>query len=227
MDRIAVLRDGSEVIIRRVTPADTPVLAEGFERLSRESRRLRFLTAKPSLTPRELRYLTEVDGHNHEALGALDPLTGRGLGVARFVRLAPDADVAEVAVTVTDDWQRRGLGTLLLEALTDRARAEGIRSYTALVADENTVVVDLLRRMGAHVREGDAGSDAVEYELEIAKAGLGDSLRSALRAVAGGVMSPPARIAEALAALIPDLLPLRNGQDGPAEPGGGGGGPPP
>ena len=126
--------------------------------------------------------------------------------------------LAEVAVTVADDWQRRGLGTLLLEALTDRARAEGITRYTALVADENTVVVDLLRRLGAHVREGDAGSNAVEYELEIAKAGLGDSLRSALRAVAGGVMSPPARIVEALAALIPDLPPLRNGEAGTAKP---------
>lgn len=218
MDRTAVLRDGSKVVIRRVTPADAPVLAEGFERLSRESRRLRFLTAKTNLSQRDLRYLTEVDGHNHEALGAVDPVTGRGLGVARFVRLAPDADVAEVAVTVTDEWQGRGLGTLLLEALTDRARAEGVTRYTALVADENTVVVDLLRRLGAHVREGDAGSNAVEYELEIAKAGLGDSLRSALRAVAGGVMTPPARIVEALAALVPDLLPLRAGEPSPRKP---------
>jgi len=218
MDRTAVLRDGSKVVIRRVTPADAPVLAEGFERLSRESRRLRFLTAKPNLSQRDLRYLTEVDGHNHEALGAVDPVTGRGLGVARFVRLAPDADVAEVAVTVTDEWQGRGLGTLLLEALTDRARAEGVTRYTALVADENTVVVDLLRRLGAHVREGDAGSNAVEYELEIAKAGLGDGLRSALRAVAGGVMTPPARIVEALAALVPDLLPLRAAGPGPRKP---------
>ena len=218
MDRTAVLRDGSKVVIRRVTPADAPVLAEGFERLSRESRRLRFLTAKPNLSQRDLRYLTEVDGHNHEALGAVDPVTGRGLGVARFVRLAPDADVAEVAVTVTDEWQGRGLGTLLLEALTDRARAEGVTRYTALVADENTVVVDLLRRLGAHVREGDAGSNAVEYELEIAKTGLGDSLRSALRAVAGGVMTPPARIVEALAALVPDHLPLRAGEPGPRKP---------
>jgi GNAT superfamily N-acetyltransferase len=219
MDQTAVLRDGSEVVIRRVTPADAPVLAEGFERLSRESRRLRFLTAKPNLTKRDLKYLTEVDGHNHEALGALDPVTGRGLGVARFVRLAPDADVAEVAVTVTDAWQGRGLGTLLLEALTDRARAEGITRYTALVADENRVVVDLLSRLGAQLRKGDAGSNAVEYELEIAKTGLGEGLRSALRAVAGGVMTPPARIVEALAALVPDRLPLRHGEPRPAKPG--------
>lgn len=214
-----MLRDGSKVVIRRLAPNDAPVLAEGFERLSRESRRLRFLTAKPHLSQRDLKYLTAVDGHNHEALGAVDPATGRGLGVARFVRLEPDSEVAEVAVTVTDDWQRRGLGTLLLEALTDRARAEGVARYTALVADDNTIVVDLLRRMGAHVRESDTRSQAVEYELEIAKSGLGESLRSALRAVAGGVMTPPARIVDALAALVPDLLPLRHGHnESPARP---------
>jgi GNAT superfamily N-acetyltransferase len=225
MDQTAVLLDGSEVVIRRVTPADAPVLAEGFERLSRESRRLRFLTAKPNLSKRDLKYLTEVDGHNHEALGALDPATGRGLGVARFVRLAPDGDVAEVAVTVTDAWQHRGLGTLLLEALTDRARAEGVVRYTALVADDNTVVLDLLHRLGAHVRDGDAApqadddaaSRAIEYELDIAKTGLGDGLRSALRAVAGGLMTPPARIVDALAALVPDLLPVRHGEPGAAK----------
>jgi RimJ/RimL family protein N-acetyltransferase len=225
-DQIALLRDGSEVVIRRVTPTDAPVLAEGFERLSRESRRLRFLTAKPHLSKGDLKYLTEVDGHNHEALGALDPATGRGLGVARFVRLAPDADVAEVAVTVTDAWQQRGLGTLLLEALTDRARTEGVLRYTALVAGDNTVVIDLLHRMGAHVRDGDAAShddgdaasQAVEYELDIAKTGLGDSLRAALRAVAGGVMTPPARIVDALAALVPDLLPLGHREPGAPKP---------
>jgi RimJ/RimL family protein N-acetyltransferase len=211
---MAALRDGSEVVIRRVTSADAPLLAESFERLSRESRELRFLTAKSHLSARELRYLTEVDGHFHEALGALDPATGQGVGVARFARLAPDADVAEVAVTVADAWQQRGLGTLLLEQLTDRARAEGITRYTALVSAENTVVVDLLRRIGAHVREIDPVSEAIEYEIELAASGLGHSLRSALRAVAGGHMLPPKRIVDALSALLSNRLPVVEGEPG-------------
>src|SRR5664280_2495199 len=138
---MAVLRDGSEVIIRQLTPADAPSLAAAFERLSDESRDLRFLGAKTSLSTHDLEYLTDVDGHAHEALGALDARTGRGVGVARFVRLAPDGLVAEVAVTVIDEWQGRGLGTLLLEELTDRARAQGIERYTALVSGENDAVV--------------------------------------------------------------------------------------
>ena len=66
------LRDGSTVLIRPVSPADAGLLADGFTRLSPESRRLRFLTAKDELRPAELRYLTDVDHYDHEAIGALD-----------------------------------------------------------------------------------------------------------------------------------------------------------
>jgi hypothetical protein len=91
------LRDGSEVVVRELTPHDAPVLAEAFERLSAESRDLRFLGGKARLSTADLQYLTTVDGHAHEALGAVDARTGRGVGVARFVRLVPDAPAAEVA----------------------------------------------------------------------------------------------------------------------------------
>src|SRR5438132_13388115 len=130
------LRDGSRVRIARITPQDAPLIAEGFQRLSAESRRLRFLTAKPTLSSSELKYLTEVDGHRHETLGAIDPATGQGVAVARFVRDEEDPSRAEVAVTVADDWQRRGLGTILLDRLADRARQEGIQRFTALMAGD-------------------------------------------------------------------------------------------
>jgi GNAT superfamily N-acetyltransferase len=199
---MAVLRDGSEVTIRELTRSDAPVLAEAFERLSPKSRDLRFLGAKPELSSRDIEYLTDVDGHFHEALGALDAATGRGVGVARFVRLGPGADVAEVAVTVIDAWQRRGLGTLLLEELTDRARAEGIDRYTALVSGENMAIVAMLERIGARVLEADAAAGTVEYEVEISDSGLGHSLRSALREAASGRMTLPRRAAEAMWSLL-------------------------
>lgn len=205
MRRMPSLRDGSEVIIRQITPADAPTLAAAFERLSDESRALRFLGANTSLSPHDLRYLTEIDGHAHEALGAIDPLTGQGVGVARFVRLAPDGRVAEVAVTVVDAWQGRGLGTLLLEQLSDRARAEGIERYTALVEGENRAVVTLLQHIGAEVRHEDVGSGAVEHQVEIAPTGLGNSLRAALREAASGRAPVPRSIAEALRALAHQL----------------------
>jgi len=82
--RPVVLRDGSTVLIRPVRPVDAPLLADGFARLSARSRQLRFLTPKKDLSPTELRYLTDVDHHDHEALGALNHPGGRGVGVAGF-----------------------------------------------------------------------------------------------------------------------------------------------
>ena len=99
----ATLRDGSRVVIRRLRAADAPEVSHAFARLSEESRRLRFLTAKPSLSESELRYLTDVDGSRHEAICAIDPATGHGVGIGRFVRDDPGSRRAEVAVTVVDD----------------------------------------------------------------------------------------------------------------------------
>jgi hypothetical protein len=122
--------------------------------------------------------------------------------VARFVRLDADAPVAEVAVTVVDGWQRRGLGTLLLERLSERARAEGIERYTALVSGENRAIVGLLDAIGARVLSANASAGTVEYEVELAPVGLGPSLREALRAAASGQMTLTRRAAEALGSLL-------------------------
>jgi len=109
-DRPVVLRDGSAVLIRPVRRADAALLADGFARLSTRSRRLRFLSPKKELSSAELGYFTDVDHHDHEALGALDHADGRGVGIARYIRDAVDPQAAEIAVTVIDDWQGRGLG---------------------------------------------------------------------------------------------------------------------
>lgn len=164
----AVLRDGSRVLIRPVQSADAPLLADGFARLSATSRWMRFLTPKKELSPAELRFLTDLDHHDHEALGALDHRDGRGVGVARYVRQADDPWGADVAVTIVDEWQGRGLGTELLARLSDRAREENIRRFTALVAAENVAVGGLLRNACARLvgRE----SDTLEYEISLVPA---------------------------------------------------------
>jgi RimJ/RimL family protein N-acetyltransferase len=161
-----VLRDGSVVLIRPVQGADAPLLADGFDRLSASSRRMRFLTAKPELSPAELRYLTEVDHHDHEALGAVDHADGRGVGVARYIRSAEDTRTAELAVTVVDEWQGRGLGTELVARLSERAHEEGICRFTALAAADNAAVARLARSLGGNLvlRE----SATVTYEIPLA-----------------------------------------------------------
>jgi RimJ/RimL family protein N-acetyltransferase len=162
-----VLRDGSAVLIRQVRSTDAPLLADGFARLSAASRQMRFLGVKKELSAAELRYFTDVDHHDHEALGALDQAGGHGVGIARYIRDAGDPQAAEIAVTIVDDWQGRGLGAELLAQLSERARQEGIRRLTALADAENVAVAALLRSAGARLVR--RGRGTVEYEITLAR----------------------------------------------------------
>src|SRR5437763_11761066 len=174
------LRDGSAVLIRQVRSTDAALLPDGFGRLSAASRQMRFLGVKKELSAAELRYFTDVDHHDHEALAAVDRVGGHGVGVARYVRDADDPQAAEVAVTIVDDWQGRGLGTELLAALSDRARQEGIGRLTALADAGNVAVAALLRNAGARLVR--RGRGTVEYEITLA---LGPERECALSRAAG------------------------------------------
>lgn len=176
------LIDGSTVRIRPISPSDADLLRAGFEKLSPESRHRRFLAAMTRLTDSMVAYLTDVDHHDHEALLAIDPRSGEATGVARYVREAGTSD-AEVAVTVADDWQGRGLATALLELLTDRARAEGVCRFKALVLAYNHPMRDVLAGLGQARLTGTSG-ETVELLLELPEDGLGGELHEALRVAA-------------------------------------------
>jgi RimJ/RimL family protein N-acetyltransferase len=163
--QVWLLRDGAQVLIRAISADDAHGLTDGFGRLSQQSRRMRFLSAKPRLSADEVRYLTDVDHHRHEALGAVSLADGRGVGVARFIRLPDEPAAAELALTVVDAWQRRGLGRVLLTALADRAREEGIGRFTALVSVDNTAMIGLLWKMGA--RLGRESHGTMDFEIPL------------------------------------------------------------
>jgi GNAT superfamily N-acetyltransferase len=184
------LRDGSRVRIRQLRRSDGPVLLRGFRRLSPESRYRRFLTPTPELSEGTVRYLVEIDHRNHEALMALDEQRNEGVGVARYVRDPGRPDAAEVAVTVVDDWQGRGLGTLLLEGITMRAREEGVDTFTALMLVESKQMMDLLRRLGA-VRVVDRAAGTVEVEIHLPAIGVTPELRKLIRLAAASDIAIP------------------------------------
>jgi GNAT superfamily N-acetyltransferase len=141
------LRDGSEALLRLVRPEDKPLLLDGFERMSPESRYYRFFTSKERLSEADLHYLTEIDGENHFAVGAVriqPDGTQLGLGVARFVRLKDEPKTAEPAITVADDAQGKGLGTLLLHRLVDAAAERGIRHFRSVLLADNASMKRLL-----------------------------------------------------------------------------------
>jgi GNAT superfamily N-acetyltransferase len=160
----AVLRDGSRVTIRPVRPSDKELLRRGFERLSPESRFRRFLSPKSTLSDAELAYLTELDGVDHFALGAIDE-AGAGLGIARFVRTQADPTVAEVAVAVVDDWHGRGLGTLLLVRLAAAARERGIERFAGQALASNLTIQDMIAQIHGVVRPTDGPEVALNVDL--------------------------------------------------------------
>ena len=167
--REVLLRDGARVLVRQMRPEDEHLLADGFSRLSADSRRLRFLAAKPALSPSEVRYFASVDGTNHDAVGAIDGATGCGVGIARFVRLAPGSSTADVAVTVVDEWQRRGLGSILMDELIVRALRAGVETFVAEVAAENTGAHDFLLK-AAPSRRKRLQAAVVDMELDLTRA---------------------------------------------------------
>jgi GNAT superfamily N-acetyltransferase len=183
--RTAALRDGARVTLRQIAPEDKPLIGASFERLGEESRYRRFLSSKKELSAAELDYFVDVDHSDHEAIIAIDQLSGEAVGVARYVRSNDDAEVAELAVTVIDDWQGRGLGRVLLTRLTDRARREGVRRFSAVVLGQNREALRLFNSFGDVRREYDAGM--VELVIELPpKRGIGARLARALREAAAG-----------------------------------------
>lgn len=146
----ARLNDGTRVAIRPIRPNDKRELSAALRRLSDESVQRRFLAPKARFSQSELRYLTEVDGHDHVALVA-ERVDGPGgelvVGAARFIRLAEDPETAEMAIVVADALQGRGLGSLLADALAEAALAHGVRRFSATVLSENYAVQRLLSRI--------------------------------------------------------------------------------
>ncbi len=177
------LRDTTRLLVRPIAPDDSAELAKAFGAWSPESRYRRFFAGISELTPSSLRYLTDVDHHDHEALVALDEGTGRGVGVVRFIRDREDPSRAEMAVAVADDWQGRGVATALLAQLVTRAQDERISCFTASVLAANSPMLDVLAEIGEpHVVRRDAG--VVELEVPLPAEGLGRQLPALLRTAA-------------------------------------------
>lgn len=154
VERFAIelpVRDGRPVLCRPIRPDDGDRLRDGFARLSARSRYLRFMTSMPHLPDEQVEYLTNVDYHDHMAWVAVDPTDSAhpGLGVARYIRVPGEPTVAEAAVTVVDEHQGRGIGTVLVGLLALSARQNGIDTFRAYVLGENHPMLEILRDLGA------------------------------------------------------------------------------
>ena len=163
------LPDGTEVVFRPILPQDKRYLVSILRRMSAESRRLRFHHAKARLTRRELRYLTEIDYEDHFAWCAfmVDDTGTSAIGVARYIRVAPMSDHAEVAIEIVDQYQSRGLGTILIDLLAQTAVEHGVTSFVAYVEPVNASVIRWAQKAGGSF-VGETGVLRLELSLPAA-----------------------------------------------------------
>jgi GNAT superfamily N-acetyltransferase len=149
VSRLAALRDGTIVLLREQTPRDRGQLADLFAGLSSRSRYLRFGTGTPPALPRRyLDVLADVDGDRHVAILAIHDT--RAVGAARYIRTG--AAEAEIAVTVTDAFQRRGMGRVLVESLTVLGVARGVEHFSFEILPANRAARALADRLNARER---------------------------------------------------------------------------
>jgi len=177
------------VLVRPIEPEDRAALAAGFERLSEQSRYRRFFSPMRRLSPGQLDYLTLVDHHDHEAIVAFDDESGDIIGVARYVRTGDD--IAEPAITVADDWQGRGIGSSLLDALVRRAHEEGIHRFEATVLADNPAAIAVLSQLGDTTTS--RGGPEVELLIDLGTPetpASGTGIARLLRAAAAGTVDP-------------------------------------
>jgi acyl-CoA synthetase (NDP forming)/GNAT superfamily N-acetyltransferase len=146
--RYALLTDGSTVLIRPATPADTDAVRDMTAAMSPDNQYLRFFSLSPRNADGEASRVARESGPDHAALLAW--LGDRLVGVASY-ETAPKADVAEVAFAVPDDMHGRGIATLLLEHLVSIARERGVRAFMAEALVENRPMLGVFADAGLPV----------------------------------------------------------------------------
>jgi ribosomal protein S18 acetylase RimI-like enzyme len=166
--RILELTDGTKVHVRPIVPEDEPLLIEAVAAMSERTVYFRFFSPLKRLPDALAHRLAVVDYNDRFAIVATTHKPGgkdRIVGVARYDRAA-DTDVAETAVAVVDQFQRRGLGSALLTMLGKVALEHGIKTFTLIVLPENQQMLGLLRKMGwIHQAKLTGGVYEISFDL--------------------------------------------------------------
>lgn len=164
---IEPLEDGTHVLIRPLREDDRERERTFINRLSPEARHNRFLGEFREVAPALLDQLMDVDDHDRVALVALAHVDGEliEVGISRYARVS--ADKGEFAVTVADEWLRRGLGSVLLRHLVEAARRNGIRGLYSIDSASNAGMRGLARRFGMQRRRDEEDPTQVVHKLAL------------------------------------------------------------
>lgn len=164
--------DNQMVTIRPICPEDAELETSFIEHLSPESRHYRFLGAVNQLPAKLMAQLCNVDFDHTAAFIATvgsDENGGEREKEIGVVRYAPDSyeDVREMAITIADEWQNKGLGTILAQELIDFARKQGIRELYSVDLADNFHMHNLAKVLGMAVKPDPNDARQVIYSLTL------------------------------------------------------------
>jgi len=167
LERYETLRDGTEIFFRPIKPTDEQELSEMLYSLSEESVQKRYMTRTKAFPHRDVQQLTNIDYKNNIAIiGVVPSASGEQIVAIAQYFLDPKTQAAEVAFVVQDEWQQKGMGTFLLEYITQIAKQRGVKRFYANVLPNNKPMLAIFHNSGYKVNtEFDGDVYSITYEL--------------------------------------------------------------
>lgn len=174
------LKERFKLRVGAVLPANRDQISRGLKDLSSESIRNRFLGSKKEFSNTELEYLTNLDGWDHYAIGVEErERPFRGVSIARLVRSSVDPLEAEVAITVIDEFQGAGVGTILIRLIALAAYERKIERLTFTTLPQNNGIIKLIQKIGV-AQVGVTAMDFVQLNLEMSSVDI-EKIKSQLQ----------------------------------------------
>jgi len=167
LERYDTLRDGTEIFFRPIKPSDEPSLSEMLYSLSEQSVKRRYMSRTKAFPHSDVQRLTNIDYNKDLAIvGVVPGVSGEEIVAIGQYFLEPKTQVAEIAFIVQDEWQQKGMGTLLLEYLTQIAKQRDVKSFYASVLPNNKPMLAIFYNSGYKVNtEFDGEVYHITYDL--------------------------------------------------------------
>jgi acyl-CoA hydrolase len=167
LERYDTLRDGTEIFFRPVKPTDELALSEMLYSLSEKSVQTRYFTHTMTFPHKDVQQLTNIDYRRDISIvGVVPSVSGEQIVAIAQYFLDPKTQAAEVAFIVQDEWQQKGMGTFLLDYITQIAKKRGVRRFYAKVLPANKPMLTIFYNSGYKVNtEFDGEVYNITYDL--------------------------------------------------------------
>jgi GNAT superfamily N-acetyltransferase len=160
--------DGQSIIIRPINTQDIPLESDFIDHLSPETKHYRFFGAINHVSEKVLKTFCDVDGKNSMAFIATEQVDAKEveIGVCRYV-VTDKPDIYELALTIADKWQHKGLGKLLMNQLINYAKAHGVKWLYSVELADNSVMHKLSKELGMQAKMDPEDTHQVIYSLAL------------------------------------------------------------